>query len=330
MESAEAVESAGVVERDGRDWPEWVPIAGWAAGAAALLFVVVGAVFLPPGGDRSIDVSRPFEVGLGADSLEEIDDPEIPTGETAAVDPISSAVDDAPPAELSFVDDGEAPPALVEASPLDSPDVASDGSAADDAPTLADVSVADDAPSLADEALPVPADSGFSDSFETVGPPWTALAGSWAGSGGRFVQQDTEGFDLIAQLEVDLPEEYKLSVVMAPMSGPLSAGVLVGQQTPGERAGAWLVDFSEDGTFVRVGRYGQQDGAYEYLEGQAVPDGFDPAGTHEISLIVEATDMTVFLDGQFFTVFDPAPPGRIGLVTNRAATAFDDFVIEPL
>lgn len=337
------------MESDEQERPAWQRIAGWASATAALLFVVVGAVFLQPSGDRSIEVSKPFDAGLGLDAVSELDDPGDATAEAAMADELDAggdgadveladaadgAVDDSPPADLSFVDDGELPPPLVDASPLEAPDLEPDGPDA----TAGDAAAGDDAASpdaAADEApaAEVPAASaegGYTDSFDAVGPPWTALAGLWSGSGGRFVQQDTDGFDLIAQLELDMPEAYRLSVVIAPMSGPLSAGVLIGQQTPGERAGAWLIDFSDDGTFVRLGRYIDTDAAYEYVEGLAVPDGFDPAGTHAISILVEPTDTTVFLDGEFFTTFQPAPAGRVGLVTNGAATAFDDFVIEPL
>jgi len=323
MESAETVETTPEAR------PAWMAIAGWTSAAAALVFVVGGIVFLQPSGDRAIDVSTPFEVGLGADSFEEVVDPDVPVDEIAMS--VGGAAEDPPPDKLSFVDDDEPPPPLVEASPLDAPDLASDGSDANaPAADAAEAPEEGKVPSLADAARPSSAAGGFSDSFDVVGTPWTALSGLWTGSGGRFVQQDTDGFDLIAQLEVDVPEAYKLSVVMAPMSGPLSAGVLLGQQVSGERAGAWLIDFSEAGTVLRVGRYVEESATYEYLEGQPVPEGFDPAGTHKISVLVESTDMTVFLDDEFFTVFDPAPPGRIGLVTNAAATAFDDLVIEPL
>lgn len=321
---------AGGMESDEKTTPAWMGIVGWAAAAGALVFIVVGAVFLQPSGDRSIEVSKPFDVGLGLDSFSD-DAVDSENGDGAEVDladggdglvedrgVAEAGVDDAAPEDLSFVDGDELPPPLVDDSPLEGPELADDGFV-DDAPE-ADQPVA--------EAPTASADGGFTDSFDAVGPPWTALSGSWLGSGGRFVQQDTDGFDLIAQLELDVPESYRLSVVVAPLSGALSAGVLIGQQENGDRAGAYLVDFSDDGTFVRLGKYAAADATYEYIEGLAVPEGFDPAGTHTLAIVVEPTDTTVFLDGEFFTTFGAAPAGRVGLVTNGAATAFDDFVIE--
>jgi len=337
------------MESDKKATPAWLAIAGWASAAAALVFVVVGAVFLQPSGDRSIEVSKPFNAGLGLDSLEDAANADgaaialADDGDGAASEVAGDVVggdteagvgaDDPAPPDLSFVDDGEPPPPLVDASPLENPDLgpaAVDDGGAAEVPPEEDLAADGVADAAAPTAAPASAETGFRDPFETVGPPWVALAGSWLGSGGRFVQQDTEGYDLMAQLELDVPDAYRLSVVVAPMSGALSAGVLIGQQTPGERAGAYLVDFSENGTVLRFGQYLEADASYEYIEGLGVPEGFDPAGTHTLAIVVEPTETTVFLDGEFFATFGPASPGRVGLVTNAAATAFDEFVIEPV
>jgi hypothetical protein len=181
-----------------------------------------------------------------------------------------------------------------------------------------------DAPSVvADE----PDDGSFyRDSFATA-DAWDGLSGSWSVVDGVYQQLDASGYDLITQLRVDPPEQYRVSVVLEALGEGLGGGVVLAQPRPSERSGSTVVDFTDGGTFIRWGRYDSTTGQYEYVGGVSMGESFDPEVAHELTVDVRKERTMVMVDGVEAGTFEPLGFGRIGLVTSRSAVAFDDVKI---
>lgn len=176
---------------------------------------------------------------------------------------------------------------------------------------------------------PVPG-AWFEDSFDTLDPAWQMLAGSWSIESGRLVQGDPGGYDLMTQLAASTPDDLRVEVTMQALDGPLGGGIMVSQPNPMTRAGSFLIDFSEGGTFVRWGSYDAVTGRYGYLGGAPTPDAFDPSAAHTMAVELREQGTRVLVDGVLLGEFGALPSGRVGLVTSLSATAFDDFSLTDL
>lgn len=168
----------------------------------------------------------------------------------------------------------------------------------------------------------------FSDGFDAERSEWSSMTGDWSVSDGQLVQSNADGFDFINQADIEVPDEYSVTVRMEAVSDWLGGGVVIGQPALGSRRGAYLIDFTAEGTFLRWGRYDPESGAYTYIGGLNV--GTSGTGPHTLG--VEAlTDTTlVYLDDVYIGAFDAADPGYVGLVTSQSAVAFDDFIVDEL
>lgn len=164
------------------------------------------------------------------------------------------------------------------------------------------------------------------DDFSEESGAWVALTGTWTVEDETLAQTDATGYDYINQLRSELPAEFDLSVRMHARGDELGGGVIIGQTTIGSRRGAYVVDFTAGGGFLRWGRYGPEDGIYEYIGGLDV--GTDAAEWHEIRVEVRAETTLVYLDSAYIGAFDPVDSGTAGLVTSVSSVEFDDFLVE--
>ncbi len=170
--------------------------------------------------------------------------------------------------------------------------------------------------------------SPFTDDFESDAEGWRPVNGSWAVQAGTMVQSDPAGFDLINELMVELPPTYNVTVRMHAVGERLGGGVIVGMTTTGSRRGAYLIDFTAGGEFLRWGRYDVDTGIYKYLGGLNV--GTDVSEWHTLRVKIGGTESTVFFNGDPMGTFDPVVGGHVALVTSEASVEFDDLVIEIL
>jgi hypothetical protein len=168
-------------------------------------------------------------------------------------------------------------------------------------------------------------DAFFQDSFEVSSDTWNALSGSWTVSDGTYQQLDPSGYDLITQLRVELPDEYRITVSLRPLGEGLGGGLILAQPRLADRSGATVVDFTDGGSFLRWGRYDEATGQYQYLGGMAMADGFDPSSAHDLTVDVRRERTAVLVDGVDVGDFEAIGFGRVGLVTSRSAVAFDNL-----
>lgn len=184
---------------------------------------------------------------------------------------------------------------------------------------------------VAEDTMSAPlADAWFFDDFAGGSDAWTPLSGTWTDLDGAFVQTDGDGYDFIAQLPIDLPPAYRVSVDMRAIDGALGGGIVVGQPVLGSRRGATLIDFTDGGSFLRWGVYDPESGQYRYRGGLATGPDFDPAANHRLAVEVRSNRTLVTLDGRAIGDFEPVTAGRTGLAASLSAVAFDNLEIVEL
>ncbi len=171
-------------------------------------------------------------------------------------------------------------------------------------------------------------DGSITEDFAADSGEWTVMTGTWAVTDGVMVQSNAEGFDYINQLGAEVPDEYEISVQMRGIDGTLGGGLIVGQLSPGTRKGAYVIDFTNGGAFLRWGRYEPDTGLYSYIGGLNV--GASADDWHELRVEVRADTSLVYLDGAYLGDFEPVEAGTVGLMTSESAVEFDDLVIEAL
>ncbi|TDT14794.1 hypothetical protein BDK89_0351 [Ilumatobacter fluminis] len=227
-------------------------------------------------------------------------------------------------------------PAAVEATPSTDPTATADTAVSSDtgesvgsteAGSTEAGAVTEDAP-VAESASSITPDQPYTDDFTADSGNWRTMTGSWAVQAGTLVQSDPSGFDLINTLDLDLPAEYDVTVSMQAQGDNLGGGIVVGLSNTASRRGAYLIDFTAGGTFLRWGRYDVDTGIYKYLGGLNV--GSDVAAWNTLRVKVAESESTVFFNGDPQGTFDPVVGGMAGLVTSESTVAFDDLTIEAL
>lgn len=179
-----------------------------------------------------------------------------------------------------------------------------------------------------DYSGPVQPDRPFSDDFENDAEGWRPVNGSWAAQAGTLVQSDPSGFDLINELMVELPSTYNVTVSLRAVGEQLGGGLIVGMTTTGSRRGAYLIDFTAGGEFLRWGRYDVDTGIYKYLGGLNV--GTEVSQWNTLRIKIATNESTVFFNGDPMGTFDPVDGGHVALVTSQSSVEFDDLLIEVL
>lgn len=187
---------------------------------------------------------------------------------------------------------------------------------------------ADEEPSTEDASGTSDVGGVFSDQFDTTRSEWSPMTGEWSVSEGRLVQANSEGFDYIIQVDSEIASEFSVSVRMEAVSESLGGGIVVGQPALGSRRGAYVVDFTSEGTFLRWGRYDPESGVYSYIGGLNV--GTNGTGPHQLAIQALADTTLVYLDDVYIGDFDPVDGGYVGLVTSQSSVAFEDFIIDEL
>ena len=170
----------------------------------------------------------------------------------------------------------------------------------------------------------------YYDAFATLRPEWRMLAGTWSVEDGAFVQSNLDGYDLLAEVAVPIPDAARISVDLTARGAALGGGLMIGQPTAMLRNGAVVVDFTDEGRFLRWGSYDETSGAYAYLGGVSMPSDFDALATHNLAVELRPDRSTVFVDDVLVGVFRTVGSGQLGLVTSASSVAFDNLTVREL
>ena len=143
-----------------------------------------------------------------------------------------------------------------------------------------------------------------------------------------YQQSDGLGFDLITRLDKTIPAAYQYEVRMRGIGGaPLNAGVILAQANPGTREGAVVIDLTDNGGYVRWGKYAAVGGAYEFVGGAALATPLDPAEWHTLKVIVKGETTIVYVDDEQIGDAGLVGAGGVGLVVSQSTVEFDDVKV---
>ncbi len=186
------------------------------------------------------------------------------------------------------------------------------------------------APSAAPSATDAPA----GDLIYTFDDPGTALAGwrpvggTWAAAKGGYTQTATDGYDYMSFLNQALPGDLTISANVTFVSGQMGAGLLFNGTTAGLKAGAEMVSYTGQGTYLQWGYY-DASGAFVFQGGATVPTGADGA-VHQLSVSIHGLAFDVTLDGKPVGKNIPVVPvrgGYVGLLDSTSSVVFDNVTI---
>ena len=108
---------------------------------------------------------------------------------------------------------------------------------------------------------------------------------------------------------------------------PINAGVVLAQANPATREGAVVIDITDNGGYIRWGKYAAVGGAYEFIGGAALPALLDPAQWHTLRVIVKGETTIVYVDDEQIGDAGLVGAGGVGLVVSQSTVEFDDLKV---
>lgn len=163
--------------------------------------------------------------------------------------------------------------------------------------------------------------------FDGTPGDWLPLTGSWELADGIYAQRDPSGFDMITMLNQALPDVYQLQTDFRIIDGTMGGGLIFNAPAADSRNGAQILDFDNNGGFIRWARYAE-DGGYIYEGGTAVEPSVMDGNWHTLQVQLNEAEVIYRLDGQEFGRSPRVGNGRYaGLVTSLTNAEFDNFLI---
>lgn len=198
-------------------------------------------------------------------------------------------------------------------------------------PTAAPAATAAPSQPAAPDSAPAP--QALSDSaFDGAAPKanWEPLAGNWEMKDGIYSQHDNTGYDYMTMLNLDPLTHYRMDAKIRIGAGDMGGGFVYNAPSPTSRAGSQSVDFTEQGKFLRWGRY-DKNGDYVYEGGADVAPGASDGGWHTLSLVTHGGKSLVSVDGkEVGTIANTSTAGYLGLTASRSMVDFDNVQVTAL
>jgi len=187
------------------------------------------------------------------------------------------------------------------------------------------------APAAVDSTTTAPAEAARNvftfDDPATSAQNWSALAGDWVIENGSYSQRRTAGYDYISMLNLAQQNNYQLEAQIRLITGEMGGGFIYNAPARDTRQGAQVVDFVEQGAFLRWGRYDEQ-GNYIYEGGVSVDPPINDGQWHTLQLLTHATTSTVTVDGRVLgQINNSSPQGYLGLTASQAHVEFSNIVV---
>ena len=168
----------------------------------------------------------------------------------------------------------------------------------------------------------------FRDEFVSGLDNWVSAAGTWELREEDEVVAQTllEGYDFILMLDQPPLDRFMFQTELKYTAGNGGGGVIFNIPTLGERANATVVDFAEDGQFIRWG-YFDAAGNYTYLGGRALENNLSDQEWHEFVVENDRTSTTVYFDSEEIVTLENIVDGGgyVGLFASQAEVEFDNI-----
>ncbi|MEM7030658.1 MAG: hypothetical protein AAF629_13915, partial [Chloroflexota bacterium] len=161
--------------------------------------------------------------------------------------------------------------------------------------------------------------------FDINASGWQPVAGSWTAQDGLYRQNVIEGFDFITMLDHQPLLHYSFEARFRLIEGELGAGFVINAPDINQRAGAQIVDFTQNGTFLRWAYYDKETQAFTYQGGTALTVPVGDGNWHTLRVVVHDTYSDLYVDARkIATIDNVSQGGHVGLTTSQAKVEFDD------
>lgn len=201
---------------------------------------------------------------------------------------------------------------------------------------------------------PTPAPAAIRDTFDdpaATRAAWHVMGGTWSVADGAYRQTMATGLDHATWLIAPVARDVTFSATLRYRAGGTNAGdrgpgLLFGGSSMDHLAGARMVTYTFDGSYLKWGRF-DAAGTFLFEGGTTVPNGADGA-PHTIAVAVRSTTYDVILDGATLATGVPLDPGaaagattstlastsasaltHVGLIDSTAQVAYDEVVVTP-
>lgn len=152
---------------------------------------------------------------------------------------------------------------------------------------------------------------------------WIPVTGRWVFTAEGYRQTMLDDFDFIS-FKQRLSGDFRYQAHTRFVAGRMGAGLVFNAPTSTSKRGAYMVSYSEGGTFLQCG-YFDQNGIFQFQYGRPVPDGGD-GQWHTIEVVVSGNTYSVVLDGDEIGSGIPLlsrSEGYIGLLASTSEVVFD-------
>jgi hypothetical protein len=158
-----------------------------------------------------------------------------------------------------------------------------------------------------------------------IATEWTPIGGTWRAEQGGYAQSELGRFDLLTLFNEPLTGSYTLQADMKLIDGEMGGGLLFNAPTNEGKAGAQMVSFTADGTYVQWGSF-NESGVFQFAGGSDVRSAADGAW-HTLKISVNGARYDVTLDGVVLGRDIPIAGkkgGYFGLLASTSHVLFDD------
>lgn len=165
----------------------------------------------------------------------------------------------------------------------------------------------------------------FSETFDPNGPGaslWVPVNGDWQYLDGQYVQQQTDGFDLLSIYQQPMFTPMTIEVTFRHLSGT-GGGLMFNLPTASAKQGGHMVRYFEDGSVVAWGYF---DDADVFIGQGSTPVDLPQQSSHTLSVTLQEAGYTVRLDGAELVANVPLNTPRessyVGLSASQSSVAF--------
>lgn len=165
----------------------------------------------------------------------------------------------------------------------------------------------------------------FRDEFVSGLDNWVLSAGAWELRDEVVAQTLLEGYDFMLMLDQPPLDRFMFQAELKYTAGNGGGGIIFNIPTLGERDNATVVDFAEDGQFIRWG-YFDEAGNYIYLGGRALENNLSDQEWHQFMIENDRTNTTVYFDSEEIVTLENIVDGEgyVGLFASQAEVEFDN------
>ncbi len=158
---------------------------------------------------------------------------------------------------------------------------------------------------------------------------FTILSGSWSDTNGTLEQHHICGYDYTVLLNDYFVSDFRWEANFSGITDTNQGGIIINQSSTRSRAGAMVIDLTDEGGTLRWGEY-DSAGYYQFLDAVSI-DAPNTGEVIKLSVEVHANEVFIMLNDQVVgRHWSEQVGGMVGLVSSLADVSFDGVALTAL